>query len=130
MNTNMTMVDDHRRLIASFDEGGESREVWIGRGDGRSLEVGEVTCGELTKQVYGETRHDHRVLLGVESLAMVPQVLACVGEDPEDALVSLLSSEDVFLSDLMDSLDAHGIPYTYLSISQRGGSFRPAGRCS
>ncbi len=130
MNTNTVMADDRRRLVTSFDEGGESREVWIERGDDGSLEAGEVTCGELTKQVYGETRHDHRVLLGVESLAMVPQVLACVGEDPEDALVRLLSSEDVFLSDLMDSLDAHGVPYTYLSISQRGGSFRPAGRCS
>lgn len=130
MNTNMIMADDHRRLVASFDEGGESRELWIGRGEDGSLEVGEVTCGDLTKQVYGESRHDHCVLIDDNALALVPQALAREGEGPEKALSGLLSSEDVFLSDVMDSLDAHNVPYTYLSISRRGVSFRPAGRCA
>ena len=113
-----------KRVVAFFHDEDEVRQVWLREEETGGIEVGETTSGPLTKEVYGEERHDHRVRLGAAELECVARAMG-EGATGAKALGAFLSSEDVFLSDLMDALDQREISYDYVSIMRRGTAFRP-----
>ena len=98
------------QIIAKHTDasGREERIVSIRHEDG-SLVVREETKGELTQQVYGTRAHVQMVSLSESAarLAGFADNMAAIGR--------FFTTDDAYLSDLMDALDAWGVPYRYLS---------------
>ena len=92
----------------------EVRVVSI-RSERGMLFVREETTGELTAQIYGERNHVQLI-----SLSEYAATLAGFANNVA-ALSKFFSTEDVYLTDLMDALDAWGVPYRYLSAGQLSG---------
>lgn len=98
--------------LLATTSGTEDRRVYLCKRVGY-VEVGELTLGTLTRDLYDAPAHLH-----------------CIHLDDEDVprdLSSFFSSNDLYLVDLMDALDERGVPYGYLS--NEGGrhiTYRPA----
>lgn len=82
------------------DAGEEYRRVFLAD-RGYVLDVGEYTCGPQTQRTYGMQTHHHVVQLASRDL--IELVEAC------------FKGGEGYLVDLMDELDAKGIPYGYLN---------------
>lgn len=120
--------------LLTVDEGNERRTVGAAFDDEGNLLLGEENEGETTWFAYGVPHHYHQIALAPASLVPLMDVLASLegrreGENSGnlDALLQeFFSLPDRFLSDLMDALDAAGVPYAYY---RDGGvsnvSFRP-----
>lgn len=99
-------------------------------------EVGEVTSGSLTRELFDAPAQYHRVGLDGaacratrEGLGQVLDVRESLGL--EELLARYFADEGRFLVDLMDDLDALQVPYAYAS-GVAGGkiSYRPRGRAA
>ena len=91
---------------------GEYRRVYMRKRKGY-LEVGELTQGIVTQEVYQSDAHLHAIHLPLEF--------------PEEYLLDFFKEDEPFLADYMDALDAKGIAYGYLnSEANKYVCYRPA----
>ena len=99
-----------RRRLRESCGAGESREVWL-EPVGGSLVAGEDTEGPLTQMIFGEEWHRSMVTIDVGALT------ASFGASDLEAF--LLESDEP-ICDLMDLLDARGLPYAYQAVGSGG----------
>ena len=92
-----------RRVLRETCEAGEKRELWVEQGE-KALVVGEDSEGPLTEMAFGESWH--------RSVLRVDAELFGFEELPVES--------DAPLCDLMDLLDAKGVPYSYLGMGSSG----------
>ncbi len=112
--------------LCDVEHGGERRRMYVRMRRG-TTEVGEVSCGPLTRMVFDAEEQRHCVHLSRESRAKLAARLGGASAGLEQALARHVSSEGLFLADLMDELDGWGIPYGYLcSVTGKCVSYRPA----
>lgn len=96
-------------LSESYD--GERRRVFA-QHHTSYLEVGEITCGPLTQELYDVPAHFHSVHLSLE--------------EDIGAIKAFFADSGPYLTDFMDVLDAEGTPYGYLGLNARKCvSYRP-----
>jgi hypothetical protein len=125
MNRNAWMPEGSRTLFHGEEPEFRVASCWTAI-DG-SLVVSEVTRGQTTRQTYGTGHHMHRVAIAPRNEAALAQALGCRRGGEVERLAELFSGGDVFLSDLMDTLDAHDVVYAYTSRHGDGPiSWRPA----
>jgi len=86
-------------------QGTQQIVMWAERGG--SLVVSETATGPEVRLAYDEPEHEHRITVAAEDAALT-----------ELRARRLFSSDDACLSDLMDELDAAGIPFGYTSIGR------------
>ena len=91
-----------------------------------SVEVFEKTSGPYTRQVYGAETHSRMVVLSPASAGQVALMLLCPEDLAVEAINDFLSDGDNYLMDLMDRMDALGIPYGYASNDGDHIAMRPA----
>lgn len=104
-------MDREARHLLTVYETDEMRRVSLSAGDDGSIILAERTDGELTFDIYGTLSHTRMVRIEQRFAGELAQVLdsGSAGE----GLRAFFASEEVFLSDLLDRLDASGIPYVY-----------------
>lgn len=103
------------RTLLEVSSGDEKRRVFS-RSHKTYHEVGEITRGALTQEIYNAPEHHHSVHLRDGSAVEYAQRFFDHGEP--------------FLIDLMDKFDEKGISYGYLnSVMGKHVAYRPARRC-
>ena len=108
---NETMNSTKRLLtVTDMDEMRTVSLTW----EGNALVLMERNDGELTHQMFGTLSHVHMVRL---EAAELDKLCSAIGYDgsANQGLAQFFSHEDVFLSDLLDQLDASGVAYSYAS---------------
>lgn len=114
-------VNEARKVMATFDAYGY-------------LLVGERCEGDLSLFAFGSLRYYHQIVIAPDTLGQLQDAFHFPDgkEDCEGILKSLrryFQTCGAFLSELMDVLDAKGVPYGYLSNAEtKLVSYRPARR--
>lgn len=88
----------------------EVRTVSAAREEDGALLVTERTDGEITYQVFGTLTHVRVARVGPDAASELGAALGSPG-DPELGLRRFFARRDVFLSDLLDLMDARGLAY-------------------
>ena len=101
------------------EQNGEYCRVFLCQEPG-NLELGEITRGPLTRDMYDVPAYYHAVQLDKKSEACVGRKLGerwkRVGSESLDVLLtSYFADKKRFLADFMDDLDAWRVPYGYVS---------------
>lgn len=119
-------------LVGSYEDGGETRQLFVGQRRGCELYVAEVSDGPLTQLLFGVGPRYHEVRLDANETVRLGWLLGAEGscasvEDFALPLVRFFGGGARYLSDLMDEMDAEGIRYGYLScVPEEGVWYRPA----
>ena len=98
--------------LLCISDNGEYRRVYMRKRKGY-MEVGELTRGIVTQEIYQSDAHLHAIHLPLDF--------------PEEDLVEFFKEGEPFLADYMDALDEEGITYGYLNNEEnKYVCFRPA----
>jgi hypothetical protein len=100
------------QTILRCEEPYELRVVSVCEEDG-SFTVEERTDGEQTLLAFDALCCVRRLHVQREHARLARWALGSVEESITTLLTKLFSSEDAFLSDVLDALDAAGVPYAY-----------------
>lgn len=119
LGSTLLLIDrfgEYRRVFLRVEPHGSEADI--------ALEVGELTHGELTQDVYGTQAHYHCVHLRDDevaemSLALI-EALATTQTTPEGLLAHYFGEGQRFLADLMDDLDRWFVSYGYLNHEEDG----------
>lgn len=127
----MVAADERGIVVSSFEDRGECRKVFVSERCGGDVCLAEVSEGPLTEALFGSGPRYHEVCVSAEGKVQLGWALGATSpcesvDDLRDHLRSFFGDGDRFLSDLMDELDAAGVPYSYMScVPGEGVWFRP-----
>ena len=125
-------LDSAGTMLLEVDQFGERRQVFARVKEG-AYEVGELTQGELTWELYDAPAQFHQVSLDVVTarriVSRLRKALSVDGtEGFESLLVHFFADDQRFLVDLMDGLDACNVTYDYTSGIAGGRTFYRSGK--
>ena len=100
------------RLLTIGDQDEMRRVSYVLLEEGGLLLI-ERTDGELTYEVFGTCSQTRVVRIGSEHMAALCSALGAEHASLDVAMREFFYDAEVFLSDLLDLLDARGVPYRF-----------------
>lgn len=122
--------DGARTLVARRVDGGEEFGAWVERVGGQSrIVVG--THGQDTRAAFGsDWRMSCVAFDGQVEGAVIRSLVGDASEQTIERACASYFASDRQLSDLLDQLDACGVPYVYACADEGGVAWRPEpGEC-